>query len=221
MEQVLEEVQQPLPELTLLMLRCEDDPYGRALDVPTSFLGGSAPRLQELRLYHVSFPALPKLLLSATHLVHLSLANIPHSGYISPEVMATCLSVLTRLETLVIHFSDPRSHPDQESRRPPPQARTPLPVLTKLRFKGASAYLDDLVAGIDAPLIDDMSIIFFYQPIFDTPQFAQFISRTPKFEAHHTLFSEQWKLGNSITSRLSEMSGGNIYLKSSSISLLS
>ena len=51
-------------------------------------------------------------------------------------------------------------------------------------FKGVSEYLDDLVAGIDAPLLDYLHITFFYQLIFDTPQLTQFISRTPKFKAY-------------------------------------
>ena len=62
---------------------------------------------------------LPKLLLSATHLVRLYLYNIPHSGYISPEVMASCLSVLTRLESLVIRFKSPPVSPYSPATLPP------------------------------------------------------------------------------------------------------
>jgi hypothetical protein len=44
--------------------------------------------------------------------------------------------------------------------------------------------LDDILARIDAPQLDNFKIIFFYQPaIFETPQLSQFISRTPKFKA--------------------------------------
>ncbi|KAN0109365.1 hypothetical protein V8E52_009337 [Russula decolorans] len=57
---------------------------------PNSPLLGS-PKFSELFMYEgrhgIPFPGLPKLLLSATHLVQLWLANIPHSGYISPEAM--------------------------------------------------------------------------------------------------------------------------------------
>ena len=138
--------------------------------VPTSFLGGSTP-------YYVSFPGLPKLLLSAIHLVDLNLRAIPDPGYISPEAIVACLSALTWHETFVIE--SPRSLPDQKSH---PPTRTLLPVLTKLEIKGVSEYLECLAARIDAPRMDNLFIAFFHQLIFDIPQLTQFVSRTPKFK---------------------------------------
>ena len=181
-QRVLAAMQQPFPALTRLELQHRGETV--LVDTADSFLGGSAPpRLQTLWLDRIPFPGLPKLLLSATDLVHLLLWRIPHSGYISPTALATCLSALTRLERLHIGFQSPRSGPDQRSRRPPPMTRTLLPVLTKFRFKGVDKYLEDVVARIDAPLLDNLNITFFHQLIFDTPQLARFISRTPKFRA--------------------------------------
>jgi F-box-like len=191
MEKVLAAMQQPFPALTRLELQPRDV---NALAVPPSFLGGTSPRLQTLTLDCVLFPGLPKLLMSATHLVRLYLYRIPHSGYISPEALTTCLSVLTRLESLVIRFESPLCRPDWKSRRPPPRTRTLLPALTLLQFRGVSEYLEDLAARIDAPLLDKLVITFFHQLLFDTPQITQFISRTPKFKAHaaeaHVVFSD-------------------------------
>jgi hypothetical protein len=51
-------------------------------------------------------------------------------------------------------------------------------------FKGASEYVDDFVARIDAPMLDDFAITFFHQSIFDTPNLPQFVSRTPNLKAH-------------------------------------
>jgi hypothetical protein len=42
--------------------------------------------------------------------------------------------------------------------------------------------LEDLVARIDAPLLDKLYIEFFHQLIFDTPQLARFVSRTPNIQ---------------------------------------
>ena len=178
MENVLAAMQQPFPALEYLNLYSK----GETEFVPASFLGGSAPQLQELRLTSIPFPGLPKLLLSATHLVNLHLYDIPHSGYFSPEAMITALSALTSLGELVIQFKSPRSCHDRR-RRLPPLTRTVLPVLNCFEFKGVSEYLDDLVARIDAPLLDIFHITFFHQLIFDTPQLTQFIGRTPKFKA--------------------------------------
>ena len=182
-EEVVAALQQPFPELKHLHFasRNETGPV-----VPASFLGGSAPGLQVLGLDRILFPGLLNLLLSSTHLVHLSLWKIPHSGYISPEAMLTGLSVLTCLESLIMRFESPRSRPDRSIRRPPPRSRIILPVLTRLLFKGVGDYLEDLVARIDTPLLDKLTITFFHRLIFDSPQLSQFISRTPKFKAHGT-----------------------------------
>ena len=184
-KKVVAAMQQPFPALTRLELGLDNETE-TAQVVPDLFLGGSAPRLQTLFLYRIPFPGLPKILLSATHLVELELRKIPHSGYISPDAMVTGLSVLTSLEKLIIEFESARSHPDRKKRHPPPQARTVLPVLTQLQFFGFDEYLEDLVARIDAPLLDQLAIIFFHQLIFDTPQWqlAHFISRTPKLKIH-------------------------------------
>ena len=182
-EEVLAAMQQPFPEITHLRLGAYDAPV-----VPDSFLDGSAPRLQYLRLERIPFPGLPKLLSSAIYLVELHLQGIPHSGYLSPEVMVTCLSALTSLERPSLGFQSPQSYPNGESRRPPPPTRSILPTLTYFQFRGVCEYLDHFVARIDTPRLRNLHITFFNQIDFDTPQLAQFISRTPMLngpdEAH-------------------------------------
>jgi hypothetical protein len=173
-------MQEPFPELTHLMLSSNEETVPV---FPDSFLGGSAPRLRIVYFGGIPFPGLPKLLLSATHLVYLSLFDIPHSGYFSPEAMVTVLSMLISLESLSLEFRSPRSRPDLRSQRPPPPTRFVLPVLTDFEFKGVSEYSDDLMARIDAPQLIKLYITFFNQIVFDTPQFVQFISRTPRLKA--------------------------------------
>ena len=180
-DKVLSAMQQPVPVLRELLIWFKD---GTAPVFPDSFLGGSAPQLETLNLSRIPFPGLPKLLLSTTHLVHLILDTIPDSGYISPEAMVTGLSVLTRLKRLNIRFESSRNRPqaDLNSQSPPPPPL--LPALTELEFEGPSEYLEDLVARIDAPLLDHLTITFFHQPIFNTPRLAEFISRTPMLKTH-------------------------------------
>jgi hypothetical protein len=174
-------MQVPFPELAVLKLYLSSGSFWYGPVLPDAFLGGSAPRLRHVYLHGVPFPGLPKLLSSATHLVHLWLVNISHSGYISPEVMATCLSMLTSLETLHLDFESPQSCPDQENRHPPPLTRSVLPALTYLVFKGVNEYLEELLARIDTPGLHQLYITFFNDIDFDVPELIQFITRT--FEA--------------------------------------
>ena len=203
-------MQQPFPELTYLDLYS----YETVAVVPDSFLGGSAPRLEYLYIFGIPFPGLPKLLLSATHLVTLRLYNIPHSGYISPDGMAATLSTLTSLSHLSLGFKSPRSCPDQASRGPPLKTRSVLPVLTYFEFKGVSEYLEDLVACTDAPQLNRSSITFFNDIVFDTPQFMQFISRTPMLrapdKAHITLQDRAAKV--SFSSQTSRDQGSSVHI---------
>jgi hypothetical protein len=178
LETLSAEMQKPFPELTRLELWS----YGDVV-LPDSFLGGSAPRLQFLDFDGIPFLGLPKLLLSATHLVNLRLYNIPHSGYFSPEAMVTALSKLTNLENLILGFLSPLSRPDRVTRHPPPPTRSVLSVLTYFWFKGDSEYLDDLVAHIDAPRLHVLHINLFNQIVFYTPQLIQFICRSRRLKS--------------------------------------
>ena len=182
LEKALAQMQVSFPELTKLRLSS----YGETPPViPDSFLDGSAPRLRFFSLCGIRFPGLPKLLLSANHLVHLRLSNIPHSGYTSPEPMVALLCALSSLEILILVF---QSRLDWESGSLLPPNRSVIPALRIFHFKGVIEYLEDLVTFIDAPQLNILFITFFNQINFDTPRLAQFINRTPTLrvrdEAH-------------------------------------
>ena len=195
LENLLPAMQEPFPALTYLRLVTKNN---TAPAIPGSFLGGFAPHLGTLWLkgIPIPFPGLRKLLSSTTNLTVLYLDKIPHSGYFSPEAMVTCLSALTRLQTLEVGFESPQSRPYRENRRLPPLTRTLLPSLYELLFTGVSEYLEDLVARIDTPLLSCLDMTLFHQLIFDTPQLAQFLSRSSprqKDEAPdeaHMIFSD-------------------------------
>jgi hypothetical protein len=188
LEQVSAAMQVPFPELTKLMLS-ESSRGGHGGEtiplavIPDLFLGGSAPRLESFGLLGIPYPRLPNLLLSATQLVHLSLHNIPHSGYISPEAMVASLSALSRLGMLTLEFKSPLSLPDRETRHPPPPKRSILPVLHDFFFKGKTEYLEDLVSRVDTPELENLFIEFFNPTDLDLPLLAQFFDRTPTFKA--------------------------------------
>ena len=110
-ETFLAAMQQPFSELTNLKFR-----WGYRINdtvvVPDSFLGGFAPRLENL-----------------VTLVTLELLNVPHSGYFPPDAMVAALFTLTNLEYFRLEFESPESCPDLETRRLPPSTRFVLPVL--------------------------------------------------------------------------------------------
>ncbi|KAH9172881.1 hypothetical protein EDB89DRAFT_842298 [Lactarius sanguifluus] len=152
-------VQKPFPVLTRLFILSEGE---NAPVLPGGFLVESAPRLQEITLSCISYPALPTLLLSATDLVTLHLYNTPPTGYISPEVTVASLSTLSRLETFIIEFQSATSRPDRIP--PPPIARTILPSLTYFGFHGASEYLENVVSRIDGPQLNQIHVDYLNQP---------------------------------------------------------
>ena len=172
-------MKEPFPELIDLRLRAFD--RIAPLD-PDLFMSGSAPRLRYLQLECIPCPGLPKLLLSTTHLVSLRLYDIPHSGYISPEAMVTCLSMLTNLETLCLELRSFQSHPNREGHRLPLPTRSVLPSLVHFYFRGVGEYLEDLTSRVDAPRLNYVSINLTNEIEFDNPQLAQFISRTPALQ---------------------------------------
>jgi len=167
--------------LTQLWLSSKDE---GVLVLPSAFLGGSAPCLQEIHLEGISFPALPTFLSSATYLVVLHLHRIPYAGYISPEVMVANLATLTRLGDLSIEFQSSTSTPDQSGTRgqATPLTRAVLPALTSFEFRGTSDYLENLVAQIDAPRLTSIKITYFDQPLLQVPQLFRFAEQTQVLE---------------------------------------
>ena len=182
--------QQVFPMLTQLRLSSNNDENVPVL--PSAFLGGSAPLLQDIHLEGIPFPTLPTLLPSATDLVVLHLHGIPHTGYFTPEAMVASLATLTSLDVLYIAFQSHTSRPNQSGngRRVAPLTRAVLPALTSFEFRGASEYLEDIVSRIDAPRLTVFSIWYFNQLIFQVPQLFRFVGRTQIPEQAPTMDAE-------------------------------
>jgi len=184
LEEIATVMEEPFPALTHLHIRPDNTKVEwtnmeatvtrvPVLPLPNAFLGGSAPCLQELTLQGTPFPALPNLVLSATHFHALQLFDVPHAGYISPQAMVTFLLALPNLKYLTIGFADHESRPLQMT--PPPLSRAVLPSLIKFRFDGASEYLVDFIDQIDTPLLDRLYMTFFSDLVFDIPRLYKFL----------------------------------------------
>ena len=174
LEKMAKEMQVPFPVLTQLYIVITP---GVGNTLPREFLGKSAPSLQEIYLYGVPYPSLPRLLLSASNLVELLLRNIPPTGYISPEAMVVGLAALPKLKFFSIEYQSVSSRPDRI--HPPPATRTVLPSGMWLEFKGASEYLEGLVSLIDCPQMEWICINYFNQfADFQASELSQFIDRS-------------------------------------------
>ena len=170
-------IQEPYPSLECIRITVKNAAKPPGL-FNGPFLGGSAPRLKEIKLDGVAFPfpTIRQVLSStANNLVQLCLSNIPNVGYFSPHALASSLSTLVQLKQLNIDFHSPSSRPPSKT-CPPPQ-RVTLPSLSILNFHGASEYLEEFVAQVDFPNLTFINIEFFSQLIFQIPQFCNFISR--------------------------------------------
>jgi len=196
-------VQDPFPALTHLHLGA----YDKAPIVPDSFLGGSAPRLRSLSLKNFKYPALQKLLLSATGLVSLSLSD---RTYISPQTIVDCLTSLVRLEKLEIEFRPdwPYGTPRRPSRHPPPPTwhtdLRPLPVLATLAFRGEIECFDHLFTHIDTPRLEDIDMQFNNPPFFDFSRIFLFTGLKEMFEAldqAHMVVSKYRSVNVTLSSR--------------------
>jgi len=185
LESLAKVIQESFPALTYLQISVMD--MSKPV-FPEAFLGGSAQRLRLCILEGIAIPGIRKLLLSAGGLVTPHLWNVPHSGYVSPEAIVTCLYPLHNLEDLTIGFESPLSRPDRPNRYPYPHTRVILPALTRFHFRGVSEYMEDLLSRID------VKFGFFNQLIF-TPQLHNFLARTERFkELNHAtgVFFSAW-----------------------------
>ena len=144
------------------------------LTVPESFM---APNLRHLILTGIGLPKGLPLLASTVALVTLKLCRIQHSSYFSPEDLVTCLQRMPHLKELSIDFSTPFLRPNTGGElMQTPISVVSLPALKQLEFHGVAAYLDSLVARIDAPVLERLTITLFNQASFTLPHLSQFMS---------------------------------------------
>ena len=181
--------QDKFPILTQLWLSSNDEDVSV---LPGEILGGTAACMQEIHLEGIPFPSLPTFLSSTTNLVVLYLHRIPYTGYISPEVMAASLAMLTRLGDLSIEFQSSTFSRDQSGTRGEATllTRVVLSALTSFEFQGASDYLENLVAHVDAPRLASIKITYFDQLVFQVPQLFRFAGQTQVLEPAHFKYAQ-------------------------------
>ena len=156
----------PFPALTHLELIWAPPHTGRGSPSPGRHLGGFPLHLQ-----------LPVILSSARNLVSLTLREISQDVSVLPETLVGCLAVLNALKTLDITFPDDQSPLDSTNSRSDLPRRTILPALTNFHYKGYSEYLEDILAQLDTPQLDNCEIEYFVH-LIQAHQLTHFIDRT-------------------------------------------
>jgi hypothetical protein len=149
-----EKTKRPFPILESLELR-----HGRAhtLEFPSSFLGGSAPQLQCLKVDPVSFASISGILSSATMLVELCLETDTVFGPQPEESLPVYLQAMPCLRHLELRVSS-RSIDTLVHLPTNPEDIVHLPKLTTFRYYGHSVFLNALVAGFSAPSLQELFV---------------------------------------------------------------
>ena len=144
--------------------------------LPSTFC---APNLRHVALHGIGLPSGWSLSTSTATLVTLTLTRIPAPYYFHPGQLVTQLQGLLHLEELSIGFAVPIPLPSTEGELlPAPMARVTLPTLKRLMFRGVAIYLENLVAQINAPLLEQLIVTLFFELAFTLESLTQFIHIT-------------------------------------------
>ena len=141
-----------------------------------------APNLRHLALHGIGLPTGLPLLSIAITLSTLTLTHIGASCYFPPGNLITHLQNLSYLEELSIGFAIPIPLPSSEKELLPlPIPPVTLPTLRQLTFRGVDVYLDNLVAQINAPLLERLNLTLLFDLAFTLVNLTDFIHRTERF----------------------------------------
>jgi hypothetical protein len=169
----LELMNKPFPRLEDLSL-VSTAPEEMSLVLPETI---QAPFLRRLSLHGVGLPK-GSSLLSSIALSTLSLTCIQESCYFPPVHLVTQLRGLY-LEELLISFATPIPLSSTEGGLlPAPIPAVTLPNLRRLTFQGMGVYLDNLVAQINTPLLEQLSLTLFFELAYTLVNLTEFIHGT-------------------------------------------
>ena len=141
--------------------------------LPSTF---RAPNLRHLAFHDIGLPVQFSLSASTNALVTLIITHITAPCYFHPKHVVTQLRDLPYLEELSIGFAVPMPRPSAvEKLLPPPIPRVTLPVLKRITFRGVVVYLENLVAQIYTPLLEQLNITLLFQLAFTLVNLTQFV----------------------------------------------
>jgi hypothetical protein len=128
----------------------------------------------------IRIPIRSPLLGTAAGLVRLYLALYYHpSTYFLPTILLQWLSLMPRLEILVIffHFAIPNRDVERQLRRASIMTHVTLPGLRAFAFRAVSAYSEAALSRITTPRLETFQIWYPKQLTFSVPRLLQFMGR--------------------------------------------
>src|SRR5216683_2209420 len=156
---LLKALDNPFPILEALSLFYDDG----IQVLPNNFV---APRLRALHLVNVIIPMGHLSLTNAANLLSLHLERIPASGYSPPEYLVECIASMPHLENISFGFKEGTYYPDMVMELPRTEiTRMVLPKLSRLKYTGIINYLDNLLARISTPVLQDLRFSVFLNEI--------------------------------------------------------
>ena len=192
-----------LEDLSLLSTTTESEEMSPVL--PETL---QTPSLRRLSLHGIGLPTGLPLLSSAIALSTLSLTHIRASCYFPPKHLVTQLNSLPHLEELSIGFA---VFPTSEGELlPAPISPVVLPALRRFTFRGTDAYLDNLTAQINTPLLERLALTLHFDITFTLVELTDFIHRIKGFRwlAAKVIFNKD---GVSIDAGYNEQQGDGKY----------
>ncbi|KAF8497843.1 hypothetical protein F5888DRAFT_259484 [Russula emetica] len=135
-------------------------PYGHELDIPATFLRGhelSDLRLRRLRLSGGRSLAFASgLLSSATALTDLTLKTIYNGAVFDPSQASSLLACLQGMQCLrTLDLTTRNDYRDFQSQHSTPKDIVPLLKLTRFHYSGPATFLNNFMAGLSAPSLQD------------------------------------------------------------------
>jgi hypothetical protein len=182
----------PILERLFIWPQTQDDNV--SLTLPTTF---QAPHLGMLSIFYIALPVGSSLLTTNFGLILLEMLNIPPSAYFQPSYLVERISSMPQLEGLSVGFTapTPTRHVERQALHALTGMRLTLPNLRRLIFRGVNAYLEELLARINTPLLEDLKVRLFNQPSFTVSHLSQFINRT---ESLRPVFSQVFFYGDTV-----------------------
>ena len=152
-----------------------------------------APYLRRLALHGIGLPKGLPLLSSTIALSTLSMTHIGASCYFPPGHLIAHLPCLPHLEELNIGFAIPIPIPSSERELLlPPIPPVTLPALRRLTFRGVDVYIDNLVAQINTPFLERLSVTLIFDLAFTLVNLAGFIRKIEGFEFRFAKIKFGW-----------------------------